>query len=280
VRVRSSAFERGFSAAGGATPLAMPRPFSTAAFVCALLLPASASAPAERRLPQISPLAHTPYVAVLVWHDVLRVKDVWFDTTTETFARQLDAIARGGYTVIPLGLLRDHLARGKRLGRKPLVLTFDDNGHGIYQNAFPLLMKHRFPATLFVHTNYVGKTTSKVHNSWAELRAMEASGLIDVQSQTANHPPDLTKLSDADVTHEFRLSAFALTHRLGRPVYAVVYPYDVFDERVARLASQNGYTLGFSEDWGNAGDSASLLEIHRYSILTRFDQALSDVAAH
>jgi biofilm PGA synthesis lipoprotein PgaB len=243
------------------------------------LLFASAARGDDARLPQVAANAKVPYVAVLVWHDVLAAKDVWFDTTTATFAGQLAAIARGGFHVVPLATLRDHLVRGTPLPAKPLVLTFDDNGHGIYQNAFPLLEKYRFPATLFVHTNFVGKTTSKAHNSWDELRVMERSGLIDVQSLTANHPPDLTKLSDADIVHELRLSAFSLEHRLGRHVYALVYPYDVYDDRVERLAAQNGYTLGFSEDFGNAGDSTSLLALHRYSILTRFDQALADVAA-
>ena len=80
--------------------------------------------------------------------------------------------------------------------------------------------------------------------------------------------------------HELRLSKFSLEHRLGRPVYALVYPEDNYDERLAKLAAANGYALGFSEDWGNAGDSESLLLLHRYSILTRFDQALRDVAAN
>ncbi len=75
-----------------------------------------------------------------------------------------------------------------------------------------------------------------------------------------------------------RLSKFSLEHRLGKPVYALVYPEDNYDDRLARLAAANGYALGFTEDWGNAGDSSSLLEIHRYSVLTRFDQALADLA--
>ena len=243
----------------------------------ALRMPLARAADA---LPQIAERGKTPYVAVLVYHDVLPDKEVWFDTTSAVFADQLDRIARGGFHVIPLSLLRDHLTNGARIPSKSIVLTFDDNGHGIYENAFPLLRKHRFPATLFVHTNFVGKTTSKHHNSWDELRTMERSGLVDVQSQTANHPPDLTKLSDGDVVHEFRLSAYSLERRLGRKIYAVVYPYDVYDPRVERLAATNGYALGFTEDWGAAGDSSSLLEIHRYSILTRFDQALADVASH
>lgn len=216
---------------------------------------------------------------MLVWHDVLPVKDVYFDTTTADFAGQLDQIARGGFHVVTLAALRDHLTRGRALPSKPLVLTFDDNARGIYTNAFPLLRAHRFAATLFVHTNYVGKTTSKAHNSWDELRAMERAGM-DVQSLTANHPPDLTKLSDADVTHEFALSKHALEVRLGRPIFAVVYPYDVYDARVERIAARAGYTLGLTEDHGNAADSASRLEVHRYSITVpeRFAQALQAVS--
>ncbi len=238
------------------------------------------AAPAASALPQIAALGRTPYVAVLVWHDVLPNKEVWFDTTAATFASQLDAIARGGFHVIPLRELRDHLVRGSSIPARSLVLTFDDNGSGIYRYAYPLLRARHFPATLFVHTNYVGKTTSKRHNTWDELRAMEASGLIEVQSLTANHPPDLTKLSDGDVVHELRLSKYSLERRLGKPVYALVYPYDAYDDRVAQLAATNGYRLGFSEDWGAAGASSSLLEIHRYSVLTRFAQALGDVDAH
>ena len=225
-------------------------------------------------------IAH-PYIAVLVWHDVLPVKDVYFDTTTSEFAAQLDTISKGGFHVVTLALLRDRLVRGTPLPAKPLVLTFDDNARGIGAYAFPLLRKHRFAATLFVHTNYVGKKTSKAHNSWDELRAMERSGLIDVQSLTANHLPDLTKLSDADVTHEFVLAKRSLEYRLGRKVFAVVYPYDVYDARVERLAASAGYTLGFTEDHGNAAESTSLLEIHRYSITVpeRFAEALAAVAA-
>ena len=220
-------------------------------------------------------------MAVLVWHDVVPgAKEVWFDTPLATFQAQLDAIRRGGFHVVSLDALRAHLERGEPLPSKPLVLTFDDNGWGIYANAFPLLQRYKFAATLFVHTNFVGKTTTKRHNTWDQLQTMVRSGLISVQSLTANHPPDLRALPDAAVVHELRLSRTSLERRLGRPVFALVYPEDNYDGRLARLAHDNGYALGFTEDWGAAGDSSSLLLIHRYSILTRFDQALRDVSAN
>jgi len=257
-----------------------PRTLLVFAAIIALISIASASASSQPQLPQVSPAAHRPYVAVLVWHDVVTSKEVWFDTPVEVFRSQIEAIRRGGFHVVTLAELRDHLERGAPLPKKPLVLTFDDNGHGIFDNAFPLLRQYGFHATLFVHTNFVGTTTTKRHNTWDRLRTMERSGLIGVQSLTANHPPDLRVLSDARVVHELRLSKHSLERRLGQPVYALVYPEDNYDERLARLAAANGYELGFTEDWGNAGDSESLLLLHRYSILTRFDQALADVTAN
>jgi peptidoglycan/xylan/chitin deacetylase (PgdA/CDA1 family) len=242
------------------------------------LLVSPYAAHAGETLPQVAAGGRTPYLAVLVWHDVVEGdKEVWFDTPLATFRGQLAAIKAGGFHVISLDALRAHLERGAPVPSRPLVLTFDDNGHGIYDNAFVLLKHYRYPATLFVHTNFVGKTTTKRHNTWAQLREMERSGLVGVQSLTANHPPDLRALSDADVAHELRLSRSSIEHRLGHAAYALVYPEDNYDARLARLAHENGYALGFIEDWGNAGDSDNLLLIHRYSVLTRFDQALRDV---
>jgi peptidoglycan/xylan/chitin deacetylase (PgdA/CDA1 family) len=249
---------------------------SFAAVCCALS--AVAVPAAQRALPSIAPGGRTPYVAVIVWHDVVAAKEVWFDTPLDTFRAQLERVKNGGYHVVTLEALRDHLTAGAPLPSKPLVFTFDDNGHGLYENVFPLLVRYHFPATLFVHTNFVGRTTTKRHTTWPQLLEMSRSGLVSVQSLTANHPPDLRALDDAAVVHELRLSRTSLETRLGRPVFALVYPEDNYDTRLARLAADNGYVLAFTEDWGNAGDSADLLEIHRYSALTRFDQALADVA--
>jgi biofilm PGA synthesis lipoprotein PgaB len=228
-------------------------------------------------LPQVAPAARRPYVAVLVWHDVLPRKQVWFDTTLETFKAQLAAIKAGGFTVVSLQALADHLIKGAPLPPKPLAITFDDNNRGLYRYAFPLLKRYGYPATLFVHTDYVGVPTSKEHCNWEELGEMTRSGLITVQSLTASHPADIRLLSDAAISKELRDSRAAIEKHFGKPVYAFVYPEDNYDLRAARLVAQAGYQLAFTEDWGNAGASPNLLMIHRYSILKRFAQALADV---
>jgi peptidoglycan/xylan/chitin deacetylase (PgdA/CDA1 family) len=262
------------------------RPESTQTTTAMFRLPALAAAfvlaTISDPLPQVAPQARAAPVAVLEWHDIEPAKAVYFDTTSATFAAQLNEIARRGFHVVSLAAVRDHLVIGKPLPSKALALTFDDNGEGIYRYAYPLLRSHRFPATLFVHTNYVGKTTSKAHNTWSQLNEMQRSGLIDIQSLTANHPPDLTVLSDADVLHEFTLSAHSIAVRGGRKPFAVVYPYDVYDTRVEHLAQDAGYTLAFTENHGLLGASPSLYELHRYSLAPQedlFETALGDVGA-
>lgn len=229
-------------------------------------------------LPPLASPSPRPFVSVLVWHDVLPEKQVWFDTTLATFKKQLEAIRKGGFHVVTLEALDKHLTQGAPLPPRPLVLTFDDNNLGLYRYAFPLLRKYNYPATLFVHTDYVGVTTSKEHNSWKELTEMEKSGLITVQSLTATHPADIRLLSDAEIAKQLTVSRATIERHLHHPVYALVYPEGHYDSRVARIVAANQYRLAFTEDWGNANASPNRMMIHRYSILTRFDQALADNA--
>ncbi len=257
----------------------MPLPFSPSPLLpfCFLLCCSCTALSAQTELPQVNPAARQAYVAVLVWHDVVPQKQVWFDTTVDTFKKQLEAIRRGGFHVITLDALLKHLTEGAPVPPRPLVLTFDDNNEGLYLNAFPLLKQYRFPAALFVHTDYVGVTTSKAHCDWDELRAMQNSGLVSVQSLTQSHPPDIRKFSDAEIGVQLRDSRASIQKHLGRPVYAFVYPEDRYDTRVAYDVYRNGYKLAFTEDWGSADASPNLMMVHRYSALKRFDQALRDV---
>jgi peptidoglycan/xylan/chitin deacetylase (PgdA/CDA1 family) len=248
---------------------------STVYIVPTILCPPAAGRQPD--LPPVAAVARRPYVGVLVWHDVLPRKQVWFDTTLATFKAQLAAIKAGGFHVVSLQQLADHLTSGASLPPHPLAITFDDNNRGLYRYAFPLLKRYGFPATLFVHTDYVGVTTSKEHCNWNELAEMQRSGLITIQSLTASHPADLRLLSDSAIARELRDSRDSIEKHLGKPVYAFVYPEDNYDVRTARLVAQAGYRLAFTEDWGNAGASPNLMMIHRYSILKRFAQALADV---
>jgi len=59
--------------------------------------------------------------------------------------------------IIPLSQLRECKEQGKPLPRNSLVLTVDDGYRDFYQVAYPLLKKHKLPATLFVTTGFVNR---------------------------------------------------------------------------------------------------------------------------
>ncbi len=231
-------------------------------------------------LPQVNAKTKGQYVAVLMWHDVVPShKEVWFDTTAAELKAQFAAIKRRKFNVISMDTLLQSLTQGTPLPARPLVLTFDDNNQGLYDNAFPLLSQYHYPATFFVHTNYIGVATSKAHCDWPTLLKMQQSGLVQIQGHTGSHPADMRLLSDAENRKELDVSKTLIEKHTGKPCFAFAYPEGHFDDHVARLTAAAGYQIAFTEDWGSASASRNLFLVHRYSIHKRFAQALNDVEA-
>ncbi len=82
------------------------------------------------------------------------------------------------------------------------------------------------------------------HLSWDELGRWMERG-IEVHSHTATHRR-LTWLPDDAVAEELGRSREEIHRRLGVRPAGVCYPFNAVDERVAGLARQAGYTLGFA----------------------------------
>jgi biofilm PGA synthesis lipoprotein PgaB len=249
--------------------------------VTTLLLLSGISAVGVRAaaLPTVHPKARADYSAILMWHDVVPGKKlVWFDTTVAELAEQFESIRGRKLTPISLDQLADHLEQGTSVPKGAVVLTFDDNNLGLYEHAYPLLKRYRWPATFFVHTGYVGKRTGKDHCTWAQLREMEKSGLVRAQPHTATHPPDLRKIDDRQLQRELVDARRLMERELGgsRPFFA--YSEGHYDRRVAEAVAKAGYRLGITEDWGAAQRSSNLMMVHRYSMHRRARQAVEDVA--
>ena len=122
------------------------------------------------------------------------------------FESQLKYFARHYQTIF----LREQwdIRNGSLAGVKnPLVITFDDGYLDNWIWGFPLLKKYGLKATIFVSPEFVDQKAEVRPNledvwngivneknikqwgflSWEEMRVMEASGLIDVQSHTMTH---------------------------------------------------------------------------------------------
>lgn len=172
--------------------------------------------------------------------------------SSELFARQIEWLARHGYTGICAADWLAWLATGTELPPKPILITFDDAYADIAEHALPLLRHHGFSATVFVVTARVGRT-----NTWDErqgyatlplmtaeqIRSWAAEG-IEFGAHSRTHA-DLTTLSADALAEEIVGSRDELERLLGAPVTSFAYPFGAFND-AARALVASSYGLAFS----------------------------------
>ncbi|HET7034249.1 MAG TPA: polysaccharide deacetylase family protein [Thermomicrobiaceae bacterium] len=182
--------------------------------------------------------------------------------TPEDFAAEMDYLAAQHYTTMTLGELEVVRERRAPLPARPVVLTFDDGYRDFYTDAWPVLRRHHFKATIFVITGVVG---SERYLSWDMIRELDGSGLIEVGSHTVDHP-ELPALSDAQARAEIVDSKKTLEEHLGHPVVAFSYPAGHYTQREVDDVRQAGYGCAVTTRgaFARAGDPA--LELPRFRI--------------
>ncbi|HWD40793.1 MAG TPA: polysaccharide deacetylase family protein [Fimbriimonas sp.] len=233
------------------------------------------SPPTSTATDQIGLASLAQRTPVIMYHDITERRDrhsVWFDCTASEFRDQMDLIRQRGYQPVSMDDLYHHLTEGKALPPKAIVLTFDDNYQGFYDIAWPILKADNYPATVFVHTGFVGKTTGRAHMSWTTLKELVKSPLITIASHTVNHP-DLTQIDSGLVDHELTESKAELERQLGKRVDYFAYP-DGKNSPNNQIAAQSaGYLMSFSIENGPAEESPNIQCVNRY-IQTRLNRAL------
>ncbi len=226
---------------------------------------------------------------VLSYHDirddVARQGDVDpHAVSTQNFAAHLDWLHGNGYTAVDLDDV-EAASRGVRpLPERAVLLTFDDGLRSVYTHAFPLLRAYRFPAVIAPvtgwvdlpadsHVDYAGPASHDRDDfvTWAHLREMQASGLVEVASHTdAMHygalanpqgnviPAAVTRIYDpaadayetaaqylARVRADLTASAAAIERELGQPPRAIVWPYAAYSQRTNAIADGLGMRFSF-----------------------------------
>ncbi len=179
-----------------------------------------------------------PGLVVLIYHRVGRRASIEVDLPRSEFEAQVEWLAAHA-TVLPLG---DAVARvtDPTAATDPIVaVTFDDGTADFADEAAPVLERHGVPATLYVATSFVDERISFPDDgtpiSWAALRDVTATGLVDIGSHTHGHTL-LDRLEPARIADELDRSIDLIAEHVGSPPRDFAYPKAVMGSRAADAA--------------------------------------------
>ncbi|HEV8376568.1 MAG TPA: polysaccharide deacetylase family protein [Candidatus Polarisedimenticolia bacterium] len=126
-----------------------------------------------------------PRAVILAYHRILpreRLRDPSLledlVTPVESFAAQVKVLA-GRHSVLPLEELVRSLREDRKLPERCVCITLDDGYADNYLHAFPLLRKHRLPATIFLSTGFIGGGRGLFW--WDEICRWRAAGAAWVE---------------------------------------------------------------------------------------------------
>lgn len=204
-------------------------------------------------------------VPILMYHHVAPGHaDSKLFVSPEAFDRQVGFLVRRGFRVITLEELARTIRRGERVRLKTVLLTFDDGFRDFYEHAYPVLKRHRVPATVFAVANDVGKTREFPFCSWEELREMSENG-IEVGSHTLTHA-SLPQLGARELEREIGESKKVLEAGLGKPVRFLSYPGGAFDDRARQAVKAAGYEAAVATHPGASYGDRDLWTLRRLRV--------------
>ncbi len=229
-------------------------------------------------------------VPILMYHQVGRpLEEAEFCrdcVSPERFATQMRAIVAAGYKVIPLASYVRDLDEGPpEAPGRCVALTFDDGYRDQFVSAYPVLRRHRLPATLFLVAGSIGGEIPLPHLSledadvpergatagwrplsWEQVGRMAGDGL-DVGSHALSHR-SLGRLSLEEAEIEVRRSREILERRLGIRIDLFAYPfgseaYGDFDGRIQAVLRAAGYRAACTTVIGRNGRGSDRLALRR-----------------
>ena len=116
------------------------------------------------------------------------------------FENDMKYIQENGYTTVNLQELIA-FTEGANLPEKPIIITFDDGYESVYEYAYPILKERNMHAVINIlgkytqiYSNSDDHNVNYAHITFAQIKEMTKSGLIEIGNHSYNHKT-LTSLS-------------------------------------------------------------------------------------
>ena len=206
-------------------------------------------------------------LTILTYHSISNEIELDETVTPEEFERQLQYIEEN-YKVIPLEEAIEYLQTDIEKGSGSIVITFDDGYSDNYYNAYPLLKKHNFPATIFLISDFINNNGDK-HLSPSQIQEMKSNN-ISFGSHTISHRI-LTSLRKEEIIREIRDSKDILESQLGQKINSFTYPIGTrvdFNDEIRETVKASKYAYACSNVYGINSNNTDIFALKRIGIET------------
>lgn len=213
-------------------------------------------------------------VPILMYHNIAATSLDEYTTTISEFTAQMKALKAYGYTAVTIGDILDYRSGTKTPPAKPVAIVFDDGYESLLNIVLPILAD---PTINYCATSFISPAGVRPESveggwptdplSWSQIRQLDASGRIDIESHTVNHL-DLTTLDAAELAAELAGSKATIEQELGggKHVRFIAYPYGESNATVDTAVWQAGYSAGLRVDDEVEPTSADKFELKRVQI--------------
>ena len=202
--------------------------------------------------------------------------------SAQTLIKHFNWLKENGYNVISWQQVIDAENGKGTLPDNAVLLSFDDGYETMYNVVFPLLKAYNYPAVFAPVTGWLDTPADQkiayadkmldrsVFATWAQVKEMEQSGLVEVASHTHNLHNGINanpsggqlpsviapeykngKYETEDayknrLKSDFARSVQTLVNHIGKKPRVMVWPYGQFNDVAVQLARQAGMPHYFS----------------------------------
>ncbi|WP_446899877.1 polysaccharide deacetylase family protein [Clostridium sp. LBM24168] len=207
------------------------------------------------------------FVPVLMYHSIGYEEGNELRIPKDKFENHMEYLKNDGYTTLTMNEFYNFVVKNKPVPRKSVLITFDDGYEDNYKNAYPVLKKFGFNATIFIITSTVNKDSSYLNSS--QLKEMSKNG-IDIEGHTVNHD-DLSKLDYNAQLKTLKDSKNFLEKVLNEEVSYTAYPFGHWNSSTIKAAETAGYKLAFTTESGWANKNQGIYKLHRVYMSNNHD---------
>lgn len=190
-------------------------------------------------------------IPILLYHKVKNfisstrpsAKENDFCLSIDTFEKQMKYLKEKGYSSIDF---YDLAKTNSPDSKKSFIITFDDGYEDIYLNAYPILKKYGFTATIFLVADYIGKTniwdnTGEKLLTDDQIKELLSNG-FSIGSHTLTHP-HLTKENEKECLRQIAYSKIILEDRFNVEIKTFSYPYNEFNDKIKEFVREVDYSF-------------------------------------